>query len=189
MADLIRSWRKAALVAAITTVAAALAAPPVSAQSLYGALVGTVADQSGAPVPGATVTIMNTGTGLELDTQSDIDGTFAFRNLQAGVYDVQSSLQGFKEMRKTGVRVVAGNPHRIDFELEVGTVAEAVTVTAESTLLQTEKADLHTEITSKEVVSLPLNQFRNFQVLLNLVPGATPAQLQNAEIDTPGRAR
>jgi hypothetical protein len=70
----------------------------------------------------------------------------------------------------------------------VGTVAEAVTVTAESTLLQTEKADLHTELTSKELTNLPLNQFRNYQALLNLVPGATPAQFQNAEIDTPGRA-
>src|SRR5438094_592120 len=66
--------------------------------------------------------------------------------------------------------------------------ALAVTVTAESTLLQTEKADLHTELTAKEVTNLPLNQFRNYQALLNLVPGATPAQFQNAEIDTPGRA-
>jgi hypothetical protein len=67
-------------------------------------------------------------------------------------------------------------------------VAEAVTVTAEATLLQTEKADLHTELTSKELTNLPLNQYRNYQALLNLVPGATPAQFQNAEIDTPGRA-
>ena len=134
MADLIHSWRNAALVAAITTIAAALAAPPVSAQSLYGAIIGTVADPSGAPVPAATVTATNTGTGLEVDTQSDTDGDFAFRNLQPGVYDVRTSRPGFKEMRKTGVRVVAGNPLRIDLELEIGTVAEAVTVTAESTL-------------------------------------------------------
>ena len=55
----------------------------------------------------------------------------------------------------------------------------------ESALLQTEKADLSTVLTSKEVTNLPLNQFRNYQGLLNLVPGATPAQFQNAEIDTP----
>src|SRR5438445_13890785 len=91
-------------------------------------------------------------------------------------------------MKRTGVRVSAGNPVRMDLKLEVGTVAEAVTVTAETTLLQTEKADLHTELTSKELTNLPLNQFRNYQALLNLVPGATPAQLQNSEIDTPGRA-
>ena len=59
---------------------------------------------------------------------------------------------------------------------------------SDTTLLQTEKADLSTELGSKEVVNLPLNQFRNYQALLNLSPGATPAQFQNAEIDTPGRA-
>ena len=59
---------------------------------------------------------------------------------------------------------------------------------SETTLLQTEKADLSTELTSKEIVNLPLNQFRNYQTLINLVPGATPAQFQNAEIDTPGRS-
>src|SRR5207244_12669542 len=47
---------------------------------------------------------------------------------------------------------------------------------------------IYTELTAKEVTNLPLNQFRNYQALLNLVPGATPAQFQNAEIDTPGRA-
>ena len=59
---------------------------------------------------------------------------------------------------------------------------------SETTLLQTEKADLSSELTSKQIVNLPLNQFRNYQKLIDLVPGATPSQFQNAEIDTPGRA-
>jgi hypothetical protein len=186
--SLIRLSRKAAVVAAIVLIAAAFATPPAAAQALYGSIVGTVNDQSGSPVPGATVTADNKGTGLKTDTQTDGDGNFTFRNLQPGVYDVTASLQGFREFKKTGVRVSAGNPVRHDLRLEVGTVAEAVTVTAETTLLQTEKTDLSTELSSKEVVNLPLNQFRNYQKLLDLVPGATPAQLQNAEIDTPGRA-
>jgi hypothetical protein len=168
--------------------ALSLATPPASAQALYGAIVGTVDDASGAPVPGATVTITNVGTGLKLDTTTDKDGNYTFRNLAPGTYDLTAALQGFKEMRQTGIRVTAGNPVRFDLKLEVGAVQEAVTVTAESTLLQTEKADLHTELSSKEVTSLPLNIFRNYQALINLVPGATPAQFQNAEIDTPGRA-
>jgi hypothetical protein len=188
MVDFIRISRKAAMVAAIVMIAAAIAAPPALAQALYGAIVGTVDDPSGAPVPGATVTATNSGTGLKVDTQTDGDGNYTFRNLQAGVYDLKVSLQGFRELKRTGVRVSAGNPVRMDLKVEVGTVAEAVTVTAETTLLQTEKADLHTELTSKELTNLPLNQFRNYQALLNLVPGATPAQLQNSEIDTPGRA-
>jgi outer membrane receptor protein involved in Fe transport len=186
MTRLIRFSLWTAMLAAL--LAAPLAAPPVSAQALYGAIVGTVTDQSGAPVPGATVTATNTGTGLKLDATTDKDGNYAFRNLVLGTYELTASLQGFRELRQTGVRVEAGNPVRFDLKLEVGAVQEAVTVTAESTLLQTEKADLHTELSSKEVTSLPLNQFRNYQGLLNLVPGATPTQFQNAEIDTPGRA-
>ena len=188
MVDFIRISRKAAMVAAIVMIAAAVAAPPALAQALYGAIVGTVDDQSGAPVPGVNVTATNTGTGLKVDAQTDADGNYTFRNLQPGTYDLVTSLQGFKDLKKTGIRVSAGNPVRQDLRIEVGTVSEAVTVTAESTLLQTEKADLHTELTSKELTNLPLNQYRNYQALLNLVPGATPAQFQNAEIDTPGRA-
>lgn len=186
MADLTRFSLKAALVAAI---AAALLAPsPVAAQALYGSIVGTVTDPSGAPVPGATVTATNTGTALKLEAVTDGTGNYTFRNLQPGDYDLAASLQGFRELRQTGVRVSAGNPVRFDLKLAVGAVTEALEVVAESTLLKTEKADLSTQLTSKEVVNLPLNQFRNYQGLLNLVPGATPAQFQNAEIDTPGRS-
>ena len=71
MADLIRISRKAALVAAIALIAAAIVAPPALAQALYGAIVGTVSDQSGAPIPGATVTATNTGTGSKVDVVTD----------------------------------------------------------------------------------------------------------------------
>src|SRR5438477_6938919 len=188
MPDLIQSTRRAAIAIAVLAIAAALAAPPVSAQALYGAVVGTVTDQSGAPVPGATVTATNTGTGAKADAVTDAEGNYTFRNLLPGTYDMAITMSGFRELRRTGNRISAGNPARIDLKLEVGTVSEAVTVTAETTILQTEKADLHTELTSKELTNLPLNQYRNYQALLNLVPGATPAQFQNAEIDTPGRA-
>jgi hypothetical protein len=188
MTDLIRISRKAAVFAAIVMIAALIAAPPASAQSLYGSIVGTVNDQSGAPVPGVSVTATNTGTSHKIDAVTDGDGNYAFRNLQPGTYDLAISMTGFRELKRTGIRATANNPVRQDLKLEVGTVSEAVTVTAETTILQTEKADLHTELSAKEVTNLPLNQFRNYQALLNLVPGATPAQLQNAEIDTPGRA-
>jgi hypothetical protein len=186
--NLTRLSRMAAVVAAIALIATAVAVPPAAAQALYGAIVGTVTDQSNAAVPGATVTATNTGTGHKQDAVTDTDGNFSFRNLQPGTYDLGITMSGFRETKRTGIRASANNPVRQDLKLEVGTVSEAVTVTAETTILQTEKADLHTELTAKEVTNLPLNQFRNYQALLNLVPGATPAQLQNAEIDTPGRA-
>ena len=82
----------------------------------------------------------------------------------------------------------AGNPVRVNVSLAVGALTETVEVAAGTTVLQTDNADLSTELTSKDIVNLPLNQYRNYQMLLNLVPGATPAQFQNAEIDSPGRS-
>src|SRR6202011_3851353 len=66
-------------------------------------------------------------------------------------------------------------------------VTEQVTVEASTVTLQTEKTDLHTDLTEKAILEMPLNQYRNFQTLINLVPGATPGSFQNAIADTPER--
>jgi hypothetical protein len=84
--------------------------------------------------------------------------------------------------------VTAGQISRVDVKLEIGALTETVTVASEAQLLQTDKTDVHTELKSQEIVNLPLNQYRNYQTLINLVPGATPATFQNAQTDTPGRA-
>ncbi len=190
MSVLKRFWLKAAVASATTglALALALAPPPVAAQALYGSIVGTVSDQQGAGIPGATVSATNTGTGLKVDTVTSGDGTYAFRNLLPGTYDLGASLPGFRELKQTGLRVSPGNPVRVELKLNVGALAETVNVVSETTLLQTEKADLSSELSSKAIVNLPLNQFRNYQKLIDLVPGATPSQFQNAEIDTPGRS-
>ena len=160
----------------------------VDAQVLYGSIVGNVTDQQGAALPGVTVTITNTGTSLKLETVADETGSYTFRNLPPGIYDMALSLKGFKELRQSAIAVTAGNPKRVDATLSIGATQETVTVEASAATLKTEKADLNTEINSKQVISLPLNQYRNYQSLLNLVPGATPVQFQNAEIDSPGRS-
>jgi hypothetical protein len=173
----------------IAAAAAVLLMPqPAAAQILYGSITGTVTDQQKAAMPGVAVTATNTGTALKIDAVTDAAGNYTFRNLVPGTYDITASLQGFREIRKTGWAVAAGTVIRVDLALELGQLAETVNVVAESTLLQTERADLNTQISSKAVTNLPLNGFRNYQQLLNLVPGATPTQFQNAEIDTPGRS-
>jgi len=177
-----------AAVAALACCAMTLVALPAGAQTLYGSITGTVTDAQGAAVPGATVTATNTGTQHMVSAPTDSDGNFTLHNLLPGTYDLAASLTGFRELKQTGLRVTANTRVRVEMKLEVGTMSETVNVVSETTVLQTEKADLSTELASKEIVNLPLNQFRNYQALLNLVPGATPAQLQNAEIDTPGRA-
>ncbi len=185
MAHITRFSRRTATAFAI---AALLAPIPASAQALYGSIVGNVVDSQGAGVPGATVTATNTGTALTVTAVSGTDGAYAFRNLLPGSYDLAVSLTGFRELKQLGLRVSPGNPVRLDLKLEVGALAESVNVVSESTLLQTEKADLSSELSSKQIVNLPLNQYRNYQKLIDLVPGATPSQFQNAEIDTPGRS-
>ncbi len=175
--------------AVILAAAAALTLPPAAAgQALYGSIVGTVSDPQGAATPGVTLIATNTGTGLVVETQTNETGAYAFRNLPPGTYDLKATLAGFREHSQTGIPVSAGNPVRVNVTLALGELTERVDVVSETTTLQTEKADLSTVLSSEEIVNLPLNQYRNYQALLNLVPGATPAQFQNAEIDTPGRA-
>jgi hypothetical protein len=158
------------------------------AQALYGSIVGNVMDPQANAVPGVTLTATNVGTSLKVETVSDETGAYTFRNLPPGTYTLTATLTGFREHQQSNIAVTAGNPVRINISLALGAVSEQVEVVSEAALLQTDKTDLNTVLTSKEVTDLPLNQYRNYQALLNLVPGATPAQFQNAEIDTPGRS-
>jgi outer membrane receptor protein involved in Fe transport len=159
-----------------------------SAQAIYGTVTGTVTDDSGAAIPGATVSLTNQSTGLTLDAVTDETGTYTVRNVTAGPYTLRASLQGFKEYVQTGIPVTPGGIVRVNGRLEVGALTESVTVTTEAALLKTDKADVSVDLRPDEIVNLPLNQYRNYQALLNLVPGATPPALQNAQTDTPGRA-
>jgi hypothetical protein len=165
-----------------------LAADFANAQILYGSVVGAVKDAQGATVPGATVTIINKETNLTRDTVTNAEGTFTLTNVLPGPYDVKIALTGFREGVRTNVPVTIGQVSRVDVTLEIGTMTETVTVASEAQLLQTDKADVSTELSSKELTSLPLNRFRNYQALINLVPGTTPMAFGNAETDTPARS-
>ncbi len=185
-----RAQRSRLCFLALTLLAAAsLVAPRIAgAQVLYGSIVGNVQDSSGAAVPGATVTITNRETSLARSGVTNDTGGYNFTNVLAGSYDVKVSLQSFKEFVEEGVPVSPNTVSRVDAKLELGNLTETVTVQSETSLLQTDKADTHTEIRSEAITQLPLQQNRNYQTLINLVPGATPAVVQNSEVDTPGRA-
>jgi hypothetical protein len=180
-----RRWASSALLMAVIL---ALTSTATIAQVLYGSIVGVVKDPQGGNVPGATVTIVNKDTNLTRETTTDGEGGYTFNNVQQGRYDVKVTLQGFRENVRTGVPVSIGEISRVDLTLEVGTLTETVTVASEAQLLQTDKADVSTELKSGELTSMPLNRFRNYQALLNLVPGTTPMAFGNAETDTPARS-
>jgi hypothetical protein len=97
------------------------------------------------------------------------------------------SLQGFREAVQAAVPVRVGQISRVDLTLQVGAMSETITVQSAAELLQTDKADVRTEIGSREITNLPLNRFRNYQALQVLVPGSMPPTMLNAETDTPER--
>jgi hypothetical protein len=155
---------------------------------LYGSVVGTITDASGALVPKAAVTITSRETGLSKDSVSDEAGRYSLGNLLPGNYDIKVTAPGFRSFTATNFEVVPDTVGRLDVKLEVGQVSDAVTVSAEAAALQTDKADTHSVIETQQINSLPLSAYRNYQELINLVPGTTPASLQNSITDTPQRA-
>jgi hypothetical protein len=158
------------------------------AQVLYGSIVGHVVDSSGAALPGATVTVTSKETNLTRTTVTNETGQYTLTNVPAGTYEVKVSLQGFREYVQADLPVSVNTVSRADVRLELGALSETITVESQSSLLQTDKADLHTELKSEAITNLPLSNYRNYQTLINLVPGATPATFQNSEVDTPGRS-
>src|SRR5688500_9618964 len=178
------------LVPAILALVAAIALMPANgaAQVLYGSIVGAVTDSSGSSVPGATITIRNTETGLTRTAVSNETGAYNFTNVLAGPYDVTVSPQGFKEAVQTGVPVSINEVSRVDMVLELGNLTETVTAGSRSSLLQTDKAGMHDERKPAAIVVSPLGTFRNYLPLLDLMPGATPASFQISDVDTPGRS-
>jgi len=176
------------VVAAALAVAFGFLPATATAQVLYGSVTGNITDGSGAAVPGASVTIKDEATGLTLSAVTDASGVYTIRNVTGGTYTLRASLQGFKEYVQTGIPISAGSAVRINGKLEIGALSESVTVTTEAALLKTDKQDVSTELKPADVTNLPLNQYRNYQYLMNLVPGATPPEFQNAQTDTPGRS-
>jgi Carboxypeptidase regulatory-like domain/TonB dependent receptor len=158
------------------------------AQVLFGSVSGTVTDQSGAGVPKAHITLLNKATNVQKEADVDENGHYIITDVPPGTYDLKVTASGFKPLTQTNLTVAANTVMNGDAKLEVGAVSEQVTVEASIVTLQTEKTDVHTELTSKAILEMPLNQYRNYQTLINLVPGATPGKFQNAIADTPERA-
>ncbi len=173
---------------AVFLLVAGFAAQPAAAQVLYGSVVGTVEDPSGAVVPGAAVSLTNTETGVTRDVQADDQGRYNVGNVPAGTYNLVVTAPGFRTTTRTGVIVTINTVTRLNPRLEVGQVSEQVTVSATAAVLQTDRTDTRAEINARAVVELPLPAYRNYQSLINLVPGATPAAFQNSMGASPQRS-
>ena len=144
------------------------------AQVLYGGLTGNVTDPTGAVVANAKVEALNTLTGVTRTTTSDTNGVYRFNDLQAGNYKVTISATGFATTVQNDIAVSVNTIKRADVQLGVAQASTVVEVNASQQLLQTDKADVHTDLSTREIANMPISgsQGRNFQTLLRIIPGA-----------------
>ena len=141
-----------------------------AAQTGAGSLTGLVADQSGAAVPGATVTATNQATNVVYTATSNNAGNYTVTSLPVGVYVVKAELSGFKTAATQPTQVEALQTVRIDFKLTLGAIEETVVVVGTSPLLQTETATVGEVISGTTVEQMPING-RNTGALSLLLPG------------------
>ncbi|HKC89532.1 MAG TPA: carboxypeptidase-like regulatory domain-containing protein, partial [Blastocatellia bacterium] len=158
------------------------------AQVLYGTLTGNVTDSGGAVVAGATVTITHKETGQSRDGVTDAQGSYDFPIVQAGTYMVKVTKSGFKTVTKENIAVTLNNVTRADISVEVGQVSETVVITAESTQLKADRADVSAELTSKPLQNLPVTLGRNYQNLFRTLPGITPPENAHSIPSNPSRS-
>jgi hypothetical protein len=164
-----------------------LAANPAAAQVLYGSLVGTVQDPSGGAVPGASVSIRQTQTGLTRTASSNESGGFSFPTLPGGPYEVAVAKDGFQAFTLSSVDVIVDQIARVTVPLQLAGVNQSVKVTAATAALQTDSAEVRTEFGSDALVNLPAPANRNFENILVTVPGFTPPANQNVAQSNPSR--
>jgi outer membrane receptor protein involved in Fe transport len=160
-----------------------LLGPKAFGQAVYGNIVGTVLDQSGAAVPNAKVVITDTQRSVSFNTATNNDGNFTQRFLIAGTYKVRVEAVGFKAALQT-VSVSVDQESRVDVKLEVGEVSQVVEVSAEAPLLKTERSDVAVMFTEKAVTNLPIPN-RRFTAVEIFTPGVTAFPGQTAASEDP----
>src|ERR1700730_5945370 len=137
------------------------------AQVDTGTILGTVHDNTGAVIPGASVTIRNEGTSFAQSTKTSSSGTFVFTPLRIGKYIVEVESPGFKKERRAGLELNIQQQLVADFNLSVGEVSTEVEVTAAAPILQTENGSVGQVIGAQSINNLPLNG-RNYTFLARL---------------------
>jgi hypothetical protein len=115
-------------------------------------------------------------------------GAYQFPNTIPGIYTLTVEAPGFSRYVQADIQVTINTVSRVNVRLQIGSLTETVSVIGSAAVLQTDTADVHVELGNKEINELPLPAYRNYQSLINLVPGATPGRFQNTIFGSPGRA-
>jgi hypothetical protein len=164
------------------------AAPIAHAQVLYGSIIGNVTDSTGAALPGATVTIEQAETKLTRELVSDSAGAYHFTAVPPGTYSVSVTMTGFRPLSRRNVPVSMNSVARVDAKLDVGQLTETVSVSAETPILQTDRAEVRAELKARDLTELPVPIGRNYQQLFKTLPGFTPPADAHSIPSNPSRA-
>jgi hypothetical protein len=186
-----RRLQRSLLIRSCAAALVALAASaPAAAQVLYGSLTGNVTDPSGGAVSGAKVEATNIGTGIVKNAVTDERGVYLFTDLQPGTYNLAIEAPSFRPVLQKDVGVTTNAVHRVDAQLQVSAIAEAVEVSLTLPVLQTDRADIHITQTARQVNELPLSGTagRNYQSIMAIVPGSLMAGEQNSAAGSPQRS-
>jgi len=143
---------------------------PAFSQGSFGRILGTITDQSGGVVAGATVTVIDTGRGVNRTLTTDDAGAFNAPNLTAGNYTVRVEARGFKTIERQGIGLEIGKEARVDLIVQPGEQNQTVTVTESLPLVETTNATQGGTLENADIIDLPLNG-RDYQNLLGLRPG------------------
>ncbi|MBI4483751.1 MAG: TonB-dependent receptor [Acidobacteria bacterium] len=150
-------------------------------QTTTGTILGAVKDETGAVIPGVTITVLNVNTGISRTGLTNETGNYRVANLPLGTYRVTAEVLGFKSLSRSGVELTVGRQAVIDFTLQLGEVTEEVTVTGEAQLISTTSSTLEELVDQKKIRDLPLNG-RDFLQLTTLQPGVLITRSQRTEI-------
>jgi hypothetical protein len=168
--DRMTSRLRQLLTACLIVLAPLSLARTASAQAVTGTILGTVADTTGAVLPGVSVTVKHTETGFTRTLTSDANGEYTAASVPTGTYTVTGEISGFKSVSLSNVQVGVDQRVRADIKLEVGAMTESVEIVAQTPLVQTSSSDLSTTVTEEQIKQLPLNG-RNFVSLTRTIPG------------------
>ena len=150
----------------------ALAGTPAFAQTVTGEIRGTVRDSSGGVLPGVTVTVTNTQTGLTRTDATSPEGTYVFPSLPLGAYTVTAELEGFRKAERTGFQLTADGRITADFTMAIGALTETVTVEAiRGDTVNRTSGEVSRVVDGETVRSVALSG-RNYLELASLIPGA-----------------
>src|SRR5438552_156352 len=155
---------------AVFTLAISLWTPPASGQAVYGSIIGTVTDPSGAAVPNAKVTVTSVSKGTSYEAATNADGNYSVTHLIPDTYNVRVEAPGFKAFETKNIPVSLDAAARVDGQFQVGGTTETVEVTSAAPQLTTERADVATTFSDRQVEDLPIYN-RNFTTFQLLSPG------------------